>query len=119
MIISERIFSLLHDKKISQKDFSAATGISQSTISDWKRKKTNPASDKIMIICNVLGIDPVELLSGTEGENFKQPDHILIEKESPEYRLVEVYHNLDSRSKARLAGYLEALNDFGLGTSAK
>ena len=40
MIISERIFSILTEKGISQKTFSAMTGISQSTISDWKRKKT-------------------------------------------------------------------------------
>ena len=43
MIISERVFKLLKEKNISQKEFSEATGIAQSTISDWKRKKTNPA----------------------------------------------------------------------------
>ena len=42
MIISERIFQILEKKNISQKHFSQETGISQSTISDWKRKKTNP-----------------------------------------------------------------------------
>ncbi len=51
MLISERIFELLKEKGITQKEFSELTGISQSTISDWKRKKTNPASDKIMLIC--------------------------------------------------------------------
>lgn len=42
MIISKRIFKLLKVKKISQKEFSEKTRISPSTISDWKRKKTNP-----------------------------------------------------------------------------
>ena len=46
-------------------DFSKATGIAQSTISDWKRKKTNPSADKIMIICNVLKVTPYELLQDT------------------------------------------------------
>lgn len=36
MIISERIFHVLEEKNISQKDFSVKTGIAQSTISDWK-----------------------------------------------------------------------------------
>lgn len=67
MIISERIFQVLKEKRISQKYFSEQTGIAQSTISDWKRKKTNPASDKIMAICNVLELTPYELLEGTES----------------------------------------------------
>jgi transcriptional regulator with XRE-family HTH domain len=35
---------------MTQKEFSEATGIAQSSISDWKRKKTNPVSEKILII---------------------------------------------------------------------
>lgn len=42
------------------------TGIAESTISDWKKKKTNPESDKILIISEVLGVSPYELLSGAE-----------------------------------------------------
>lgn len=48
MIISERIFKILNEKDMSQKEFSSLTGIACSTISDWKHKKTNPSSDKIM-----------------------------------------------------------------------
>ena len=54
MIISEKIFYLLDQKGITQKDFAVQTGISQSTISDWKRKKTNPSADKILKICEIL-----------------------------------------------------------------
>ena len=109
MIISERVFKLLKEKNISQKEFSEATGIAQSTISDWKRKKTNPASDKIMIICDVLGVDPIELLSGTEGESFKQPEYLQIDKNSAEYEIVESYRSMDPRAQARIKGYIDAL----------
>ena len=51
MTISERIFELLDKRGMSQKEFSEKTGIAQSSISDWKRKKTNPVSEKILIIC--------------------------------------------------------------------
>ena len=54
MIISEKIFALLEQRGMSQKEFSERTGISQSTISDWKRKQTNPSADKILKICEVL-----------------------------------------------------------------
>ena len=66
MIISEKIFYLLDKNGMSQKDFATQTGISQSTISDWKRKKTNPSADKILKICEVLHVTPYELLSERE-----------------------------------------------------
>ena len=56
MIISEKIYLLMEQRGISKKEFANRTGISQSTISDWKRKKTNPAADKIMKICEVLHV---------------------------------------------------------------
>ncbi len=54
IIISERIFKIMEERGMSQIEFSKATGIAQSTISEWKRKITNPAADKIMVICEVL-----------------------------------------------------------------
>ncbi|MBE5840939.1 MAG: helix-turn-helix transcriptional regulator [Butyrivibrio sp.] len=39
-------------------------GISATTISDWRKKNTNPGSDKIMAICAALDVTPEYLLSG-------------------------------------------------------
>ena len=111
MSISERIFLLLQEKNISQKDFSVKTGIAQSTISDWKRKGTNPASDKIMLICDVLGITPYELLSGIENESYRQLDYITIDKKSDEYTILSQFQKLSRSQKARVLGYLQALSD--------
>lgn len=110
MIISERIFHVLEEKNISQKDFSVKTGIAQSTISDWKRKKTNPASDKIMVICEVLGITPYELLNGTESGG-RSIDYLVISPESEDYSILEQYHVLSEKKKGRLLGYLEAISE--------
>jgi len=109
MIISERIFQILKEKEMTQKEFSNNTGIAQSTISDWKTKKTNPAADKIMIICDTLDVTPYELLSGTENDKFKQLDYVIIDKSMDEYKIVETYGNLKQTNKARLLGYLQAL----------
>lgn len=62
--ISDKIFELLKEKGMSQKEFAQRTGIAESSISDWKKKRTNPVSDKILIICEVLDVTPYELLSG-------------------------------------------------------
>ena len=72
MTISERIFKLLQERGMSQKEFSDRTGIAQSSISDWKRKKTNPVSEKILIICDVPDVTPYELLGATEGGGKKE-----------------------------------------------
>ncbi len=66
MKISEKIFELMEAKGINQLEFAQKTGIGQSTISDWKTKKTNPSANKIMIICKTLEVSPEELLEGME-----------------------------------------------------
>ena len=50
MIISERIFEIMKEQKMSQRELSRRTGITISTISDWNTKKSNPASDKLLVI---------------------------------------------------------------------
>ncbi|MDD3416929.1 MAG: helix-turn-helix transcriptional regulator [Lachnospiraceae bacterium] len=109
MTIGERVFAIMERNNLSQYEFSRLTGIAQSTISDWKRKKTNPASDKLMVICDVLYVSLYELLSGTEESKYKQLDYIVIDKKTEEYSLIEDYQTLDEKNKARLKGYLEAL----------
>ena len=114
MLISERIYDLMKEKEMSQKEFSEKTGISQSTISDWKRKKTNPSSDKIMIICDVLGVTPYELLTGTENhklKDYRETDYVVLNKKSKEYFVVEAYRNLDNELRTRLEGYIQAMQD--------
>lgn len=116
MLISERIYNYLAEKGMSQIEFANKTGISQSTISDWRRKGTNPSADKIMIICEVLDISPYELLSGTENKKFKEyreTECIVIDKQSNEYRIVEMYQKLNPDARKRLEGYIKALRDMG------
>lgn len=110
-MISEQIYKILDEKGITQKEFSERTGISQSTISDWKRKGTNPSADKILVICDVLDVSPYELLSDTENRKYKALDYLIIDKKSKEYQLIESYRSLDTDLKRRMEGYLEALND--------
>ncbi len=44
MTISERIFERLKQLPITQREFADKAGIQQSTISEWKKNKTNPSS---------------------------------------------------------------------------
>ncbi len=112
MTISERIYEYLEKKGITQLEFAKKTGISQSTVSDWRRKGTNPSADKIMIICEVLDISPYELLQGTESrknKEYRPQNYLVIGRDSDEFELIETYQSLDEDSKKRLEGYVKAL----------
>ncbi|MBE5909824.1 MAG: helix-turn-helix transcriptional regulator [Pseudobutyrivibrio sp.] len=102
---------LLDERKISQKEFSEKTGIPQSTISDWRKKQTNPASDKIMIICKVLDVTPEWLLSGIEeyGSRGNKADYYVIDRESDLGELMSAYSDMDLNQRNRLIGYAKAL----------
>ena len=113
MTISERIFKLLQERGMSQKEFSDRTGIAQSSISDWKRKKTNPVSEKILIICDVLDVTPYELLGATEGEGKRSnpSEVIVVEKGSETGRMLEEYLGMSEKYQERLLGYMHALQE--------
>ena len=70
MKISERIFEIMEEKGISQNKLSDKTGIAQSVISDWKRKGTNPAANKIVPIAEALKVNPKKLLVDAEGNKY-------------------------------------------------
>ena len=113
MTISDKIFELIRERGMSQKEFSEATGIAQSSISDWKRKKTNPVSEKILIICEVLEVTPYELLSGTEGEGKRSTpsDFMVIDKNTEIGQFVVDVQKLEPKSRERLMGYFNALKE--------
>lgn len=107
----------MEEKKITQFEFAKRTGISQSTVSDWRRKGTNPSADKIMIICDVLGVTPYDLLLGTENRKmkeympYKDVDYVVVNKASKEYALLEIYQTMDSSMQKRLESYIKTLMD--------
>jgi transcriptional regulator with XRE-family HTH domain len=71
MTISERIFERLRQLSMTKRKFAEKAGIQQSTISAWKKNKTNPSSDKILAICKALDVSPEWLLSGVDNITYK------------------------------------------------
>ncbi len=111
MLISERIFMLLKEKNMTQAEFAKRAGIACSTVSEWKKRKTNPSADKIMDICTVLEVTPEQLLSGRgldEGDG--QGD---LEKKAlitpVDWQIIEDYHGMQEEQKKRLLKYVETL----------
>ncbi|MBR6222061.1 MAG: helix-turn-helix transcriptional regulator [Lachnospiraceae bacterium] len=113
MLISERIFKKLEEMSMTQKEFSEKTGIRQSTISEWKKKHTNPSADKIMVICKVLGVEPEWLLSGStvKGDYRNPVDWYVVDKDSDIGYMIESYNQMGAGQRERLLGYIEALRE--------
>ncbi|SFU66178.1 helix-turn-helix domain-containing protein [Butyrivibrio sp. M55] len=111
MTIRDRIFDKLQEMKITQKEFAKRTGIAESTISDWRKKNTNPTAEKIMIICKVLDVTPEWLLSGieTHGDRGKPSEWYAIDALTESGQLIKAFNSMDKAQQSRLLGYAEAL----------
>ena len=111
MTISERILKVLKDRNMTQAEFAKQVGIATSTISEWKKIKTNPTADKIMDICNVLQITPEQLLT---GKGIEDEENITVTSREScftpyDIQLVQDYHGLKEEQQKRLMAYMEAL----------
>ena len=113
MTISDRIFERLSTMGMTQKQFAEESGLQQSTISEWKKKHTNPTSDKIMPICKTLKVSPEWLLSGVDRAGEKRSkvgiDYLIIEKDTELWVLMEEYKNFVKETRNRIMGYVEAM----------
>ena len=113
MTISERMFQIMEEQGISQYKLSKMTGISTKTISDWRSKKTNPGSDKIMIICEALQVSPEMLLTGrgrTETSGSPPYTEAGIEEDA-EGLLVDSFRTFSEDKKKRLLAYMNLLEN--------
>ena len=107
MTIGQKIFFLLEERHMTQKEFSLRTGISTTTISDWRKKNTNPGSDKIMAICVALGVTPEYLLSGVteDSDRGRNVDYMVIPKGTEERELIELFSSMGWLEREHLLEY--------------
>ncbi len=94
----------LYDLNMSQSELSRRTGISTSTINDWKKKKINPQADKLVVICKALGMSLAELL-GEDGAESSGTDYSAEEK-----YLVECYRRSDNYVRKHMLRYMELID---------
>ncbi len=112
MTISDRIFERLKQIDMTQKEFSEKTGIRQSTVSEWKKNRTNPSSDKIMGICEAIGVSPEWLLSGVDPakSRAKNREYYVVDAYTDTGILISEYNKLDKSQRDRILGYVEAFS---------
>lgn len=100
MEISQRIFETMKQNGQKQKDLAAATCISTSAISAWKKNGANPAAETLSAIADFLGVSLDYLLTGKESPSRLTED---------ERDLLALYSKLSSAEQQRLIGRAELL----------
>ena len=110
MTISDRIFERMNQLSMTQKRFAEETGILQSTISEWKKNKTNPSSDKILTICKALDVSPEWLLSGVDpaASRGKNQKYYVVDVTTDTGLLISEFNQLEKSHRDRILGYAQA-----------
>ena len=95
----DRIFKLLDAKKVEQKAFAAQVGVSEGTVSNWRRGVSSSYTRYLVEIAQVLGTTTADLLG--EAQKSSPP--------SEEDRLLAGYDALSARNREKLEEYLDLL----------
>ena len=66
MTINERMFALLSERRVSQKQFASSVGINPRNVSSWQTRGTYPPANVICKIAEFFGVSVEWLLSGEE-----------------------------------------------------
>ena len=104
MKVYEKIFARLDELNMSQSELSRRTGISTSTINDWKKKKINPQADKLIVISRALDMSLADLLGDDGAENTG------VDYSAEEKYLVECYRRSDDHVRKHMLRYMELID---------
>ena len=91
-----RIFELLDKLGMEQKALAEAVGVKESTVSDWRRGKSNSYNRFLVKIAQVLGTTTADLLGEKQQSSPSKTD-----------RLLEVFGDLTEDEKQDVARYVD------------
>lgn len=103
MTITERIFTTLAQKKLSQKDFARKIDVNEKTVSAWKKNNSLPPLDKISNISDCLGVSIDFLITGQEKNSST------VNLTFDEQALLNNFKKLSDKSKGIILGKAETL----------
>ncbi|MBQ9504330.1 MAG: helix-turn-helix transcriptional regulator [Lachnospiraceae bacterium] len=110
MYVSDRIYKLMEARGLTQTEFCKRTGIPQSTVSEWRRKKLNPSIDRILSICDVLEVSPYELLQDDSKHSLThEVNYVVVSEGTPGYELLIEFRELTSLQQSRVMAYIQGI----------
>lgn len=81
MTFGERLLSYRNAVNLSQEKLAEKVGVTRQTVSKWETNQSVPDFDKILPLCEVLGITTEELIKGKKENKNEQLEEIKQENE--------------------------------------
>lgn len=100
MTIIERIFLIMKEKGLKQKELATATNKNESQITSWKNRNCNPPAELLPDIAKFLNVSINYLVTGqteTNNNNFN-----FLNSNNDEAELLKNYQKLDQRGKHKV-----------------
>ena len=106
---------LLDEKGLKNSDVARATGISNMTLSDWKRGVSKPKEDKMRKIAEFLGVTFDYLTTGKEKE-INYSDELVgilskVRKDKELIKALEKYFTLSEEKKNHVINTINMMSE--------
>ena len=88
---------LLRLKGVKTADVCRETGLKAPTFSDWKKGKSKPNIDKLILIANYFGVSVEYLRTGKEPEKKEKPPMPSYDKDTME--MIKLFSQLNKEQK--------------------
>lgn len=108
---------LLKKNGLKPYDVSKATGISSSTLTDWKMGRSTPKQDKMQKIADYFGVTLDYLMTGKESKSklseSNEQEKLLITLKHDKKLLdsIEKFYNLSNDKKQHVIELIDLLNE--------
>ena len=89
MTLGERLLSYRNAVNLSQEKLAEKIGVTRQTVSKWETNQSVPDFDKILPLCEVLGLTTEELITGKKEEKNTKLEEIKMEKERIEKEYIQ------------------------------
>lgn len=110
----EHYQKLLDEKGLKNADVSRATGVSNMTLSDWKRGKTNPKTETMQKLADYLEVSVDYLVNGKDKEISLQEQSdlwISIRNDKELLNALEKYIKLSDKKKKHVLDTIDMLSE--------
>ena len=99
MTFGERLLAYRNAVNLSQEKLAERVGVTRQTVSKWETNQSVPDFDKILPLCEALGLTTEELITGEKEEKNAEIEEIKKEKE----RAKKEYMQKRNKKKATFA----------------
>ena len=106
-IFSNNLLYYLEKKDVMQKDLAKHLGVSQSTITDWIKKRTYPRMDKLQMTAEYFGIKMTDLVEPRNKVSVATNNRI----SDKEQLILDLFHKVPDEKKNFLIKMIQAAID--------